>query len=72
MRKITPSANKHFKNIHTGDIYEGVIYLGIYDSEFNYIEVSEEEYQEYLKAQVENAPYTYIETDEVIEDEIRS
>ena len=51
MRKITPSLNKHFKNIHTGDIYECVIYLGIYDSESNYIEVSEEEYQEYLKAQ---------------------
>lgn len=51
MRKITPSANKHFKDTHTGDIYEGVIYLGIYDSESNYIEVSENEYQEYLKAQ---------------------
>lgn len=51
MRKITPSANKHFKDIHTGDIHESVIYLGIYDSESNYIEVSEEEYQEYLKAQ---------------------
>ena len=56
MRKIIPSLNKHFKNIHTGNIYEGVIYLGIYDSEYNYVEVSEEEYQEYLKSQevVEN------------------
>jgi hypothetical protein len=53
MRKITPSTNKHFKNIYTGDIYEGVIYLGIYDSESNYVEVSEEEYQEYLKKQEE-------------------
>ena len=51
MRKITPIKNKHFKNIHTGDIYEGSIYLGIYDSESNYVEVSEEEYQEYLKQQ---------------------
>ena len=51
MRKLTPSLNKHFKNIHTGDIYEGSIYLGIYDSEANYVEVSEEEYQEYLKQQ---------------------
>ena len=51
MRKLTPNTNKHFKNIHTGDIHEGVIYLGIYDSEYNYIEVSEEEYQKYLKAQ---------------------
>jgi hypothetical protein len=53
MRKLTPSANKHFKDIHTGDIHEGIIYLGIYDSESNYIEVSEEEYQEYLKKQEE-------------------
>lgn len=53
MRKLTPSTNKHFKYINTGDIYEGVIYLGIYDSESNYIEVSEEEYQEYLKTQEE-------------------
>ena len=45
------SSNKLFKDIHTGDIHESVIYLGIYDSESNYIEVSEEEYQEYLKAQ---------------------
>lgn len=51
MRKIIPSLNKHFKNIHTGDIYEGTVYLGIYDSPDNYVEVSEEEYQEYLKAQ---------------------
>lgn len=51
MRKITPSLNKHFKNIHTNDIYEGSIYLGIYDSADNYVEVSEQEYQEYLKQQ---------------------
>ena len=51
MRKLTPNTNKHFKNINTGDIYEGTIYLGIYDSESNYIEVSEEEYQEYLTSQ---------------------
>ena len=51
MRKMIPSYKKHFKNIHTGDIYEGVVYLGIYDNYSNYVEVSEEEYQEYLKAQ---------------------
>lgn len=55
MKKLTPSKNKHLKNINTNDIYEGTIYLGIYDSEENYIEVSEEEYQEYLKAQKEKA-----------------
>lgn len=53
MRKLTPNKNKHFKNINTGDIYEGTIYLGIYDSPYNYVEVSEEEYQEYLKQQQE-------------------
>ena len=53
MRKMIPNQNKHFKNIHTGDIYEGIVYLGIHDSETNYIEVSEEEYQAYLKAQEE-------------------
>ena len=42
MNKITPSKNKHFKNINTGDIYEGEVYLGIYDSPENYIEVTEE------------------------------
>lgn len=50
MRKMEPTKNKHFKNIKTGDIYEGAIYLGIYDNESNYVEVSEEEYQEYLKS----------------------
>ena len=50
MRTLTPRENKHFKNINTGDIYEGIIYLGIYDNESNYVEVSEEEYQEYLKS----------------------
>lgn len=51
MRKLIPSKNKHFKDVNTNEIFEGEIYLGIYDNEFNYIEVSEEEYQEYLKAQ---------------------
>lgn len=54
MNKIIPSENKHFKNIHTGDIYEGVVYLGIYDSADNYIEVTEEEYQEWLHRYEEN------------------
>lgn len=54
MRKIIPSENKHFKNIYTGDIYEGTIYLGIYDSADNYVEVSEEKYQEWLHREVED------------------
>ena len=49
IRKLTPSLNKHFKDIRTGDIHEGAIYLGIYDNASNYVEVSEEEYQAYLK-----------------------
>lgn len=53
MNELKPSANMHLKNINTGDIYEGVIYLGIYDSVSNYVEVSEEEYQEYLKRKEE-------------------
>lgn len=57
MRTMIPNKNKHFKNIKTNDIYEGTIYLGIYDSPDNYVEVTEEEYQEYLAKQ------------EVIEDE---
>ena len=50
MRVLIPSANMHFKDKITGDIYEGNIYLGIYDSADNYVEVTEEEYQEWLKS----------------------
>ena len=53
MRKLIPSKNKHFKDVNTNEIFEGEIYLGIYDNEFNYIEVSEEEYQEYLAELIE-------------------
>lgn len=59
IRKLIPDANKHLKDIRTGEIAEGVIYLGIYDSEENYVEVSEEEYQAYLAA---------LEAEEVEED----
>ena len=44
---LTPSKGKHLKN-KEGQIFEGAIYLGCYDSKDNYVEVSEEEYQEYL------------------------
>ena len=46
---LTPSKGKHLKN-KEGQIFEGAIYLGCYDSKDNYVEVSEEEYQEYLKS----------------------
>lgn len=48
MKELIPNANMHLKNINTGDIFEGTIYLGKYDSEDNYVEVTEEEYQQYL------------------------
>lgn len=47
---ITPNENMHLKNIISGDIFEGIIYLGVNDSAENYTEVSEEEYQVYLNA----------------------
>ena len=46
---LTPSKGKHLKN-KEGQIFEGSIYLGCYDSKDNYVEVSEEEYQEYLNS----------------------
>lgn len=59
MKKIIPSENKHFKNIYSGDIYEGAIYLGIYDSADNYVEVTEEEYQEWLNREVKDEQRDY-------------
>ena len=44
---LTPSKGKHLKN-KEGQIFEGSIYLGCFDSKDNYVEVSDEEYQEYL------------------------
>ena len=44
---LTPAKNKHLKN-KEGQIFEGSIYLGCFDSKDNYVEVSDEEYQEYL------------------------
>lgn len=53
--KLTPTQGMHLKNIHTNDIAEGIIYLGKLDSPSNYIEVTEEEYQTFLKQQEEEA-----------------
>lgn len=53
MNKLTPNENMHLKNINTGDIHEGTIYLGIYDNPNNYIEVTEEEYQDWLNEKAE-------------------
>lgn len=46
--KLTPKKNYHLKN-KEGKIFEGCIYLGCYDSKNNYVEVSESEYQDYVK-----------------------
>lgn len=46
--KLIPSKGMHLKDINSGEIAEGYIFLGIYDSPNNYIEVTEEEYQQYL------------------------
>ena len=51
--KLKPSANMHLKNINTNAIFESVIYLGIRDTKDNYVEVSESEYQDYLKKESE-------------------
>ena len=57
--KLTPAKNKHLKNVNTGDCFESCIYLGCYDSKDNYVEVSEEEYQEYLKEVDVNEQITF-------------
>lgn len=46
--QLTPSKGHHLKN-KEGQIFEGCIYLGIFDSKDNYTEVDEEEYQVNLK-----------------------
>lgn len=51
---LKPSEGKHIKNIASGDIFEGQVYLGCNDKIQNYIEVSEEEYQEYISGGDEN------------------
>lgn len=53
LRKLVPSEGMHLKNTNNGDIYEGTIYLGVYDDKTNYEEVTEEAYQEYLAKQGE-------------------
>lgn len=53
--KLTPTRGMHLKNILTNDIAEGIVYLGKLDSPSNYAEVTEEEYQTFLKQQEEEA-----------------
>ena len=51
--KLIPDENKHLKDINSGEIYEGAVYLGFYDNAENYTEVSEEEYQEWLNRPID-------------------
>ena len=51
--KLVPSENKHLKNISTGEVYEGEIYLAKSLKAEDFIEISEEEYQR-IKAEVIN------------------
>jgi len=51
--KLIPSEGMHLKNIHSGDIHDTYIYLGKYDSADNYVEVTEDEYQEYINRPIE-------------------
>ncbi len=50
--KLIPSEGMHLKDVNNGDIAEGYIFLGIYDSPENYVEVTEEEYQEWLNRDI--------------------
>ena len=50
--KLVPANGKHLKN-KDGQIFEGAIWLGIYDSKDNYVEVAEEEYQKWMEEQHE-------------------
>ncbi len=46
--KLTPKKGYHLQD-KNGNVFEGCIYLGCYDSKSNYVEITEEEYQEILK-----------------------
>lgn len=50
---IHPAAEKHLKNIHTGEIYPGEIVPAKSLSEADFSEVTEAEYKAYLTAEEE-------------------
>ena len=54
---LTPSAGMHLRRKSSGDIYEGTIYLGKYDSEDSFDEVSEDDYERWLKGLEEASKY---------------
>ena len=50
---LTPAKGKHLKN-KEGQIFEGAIYLGCFDSKDNYVEVSDEDFDNYQKSLYDN------------------
>ena len=48
--KLVPSESKHLKNVVTGEVYEGEIYLAKSLKAEDFIEIDEEEYQK-IKAE---------------------
>ena len=53
--ELTPEKGYHLSNIDKSEMYEGYICLGKYDSPENYIEVTNEEYDEWKRLQEEES-----------------
>ena len=51
--ELIPEEGYHLSNKDKTEMYEGFIYLGKYDSPDNYIEVTNEEYEEWKRQQEE-------------------
>lgn len=51
--KLEPSEGMHLRNIHTGKVYEGFIYLAKSLSVEDFEEISEEEYQRIIEEREE-------------------
>ena len=51
--KLTPTPGFHISKADRSDMYEGFIYLGKYDLSENYIEVTNEEYEEWKRLKEE-------------------
>ena len=51
--KLTPEEGFHISKADRSDMYEGFIYLGKYELPENYIEVTNEEYEEWKRLKEE-------------------
>jgi hypothetical protein len=49
INKLIPATGYHLKNIHTDEVFEGIIYLAKSLSEEDFVEITEEEYQTIIK-----------------------